>query len=338
MKIQLLIATEDSDYAEHLSDTLSENYANAMDVSVCTISEQFHELLNLRKFDLALLEASMVGDTDLQSIQVPLLLWTDELSQGDLRQEMSSVYKYQRISVMVSKMLELYAKGTKNEHGPDSKRGYITAFWSPAGGVGKTTAALAYAAGRAAEGMDALYLDLEHFSSVRTYFADSGRSLSAVFEMLEYGEGSIRMLIKSICKVDNDSGISYLCCPENYDDVNILSTENIAALTDACASVTDELIIDMSCACDSRAQKIFDLADRIFIVSDPSTGSQIKLKQFVSQHNVFQQIKGKSTLINNKGGATTEPITQTSISLPLVQSSDPVIIYKTLSEICLRQL
>ena len=331
MRLQLLIATEDFDYAEHLSAVLAENYTDAINVCVCGSAEHLREQLTTRKIDVALLEPSIIGHADLQPINLPLLLWSESESIQDVPAEVNKVQKYQRISSMVSNILELYARKVTNAHGSFSKKARVTAVWSPMGGVGKTTTALAYCAGRIAEGKKALYLDLEQFSSVRAYFAEAGRSISAVFELLETGEGNIDLLVRSIRQQDCSSAIAYFCRPENFDDMNIMTSENIAALIDACSETTDELVIDMSCACDERARKVFELADKILLVTDSTRTAQIKFSQFVTQHNIFQQFRDKAALVANKGATVSEALTDMVIYLPYVQSADVSAIYQTLS-------
>jgi MinD-like ATPase involved in chromosome partitioning or flagellar assembly len=113
--------------------------------------------------------------------------------------------------------------------------------------------------------------------------------------------------------------------------MNILSTENIIALITACAAVTDELVIDMSCVCDERTTQIFELADRVILVTDPSHTAQIKLSQFSTQNNVFSRIKSKAALVANKGATTYGQLVEPVIRLPHIQSANAPAVYKTLS-------
>ena len=334
MKMKLLIATKDNDYAELLSTVLSEKYTDTINVSICTTAELLRELLAEQCFDVALLEMSLIGDIDLRSIHLPLLLWTETEPFSDSSAELKKVRKYQRISSLVSNILESYSKVSTDTYGPDSERAYITAVWSPSGGVGKTTVALAYAKRKAADGKHVLYLDLESFSSTPAYFTETGKSISSVFEMLEKHEGSLKMMIRSIIRQDAATGVKYFCRPENFDDMNILSMHDITVLINACAEVADELVIDMSCTCDERNCHVFELADRIFLVTDASVTTQVKLRQFASQHNVFESISAKSALVANRGAAISDPLVGSLISLPLVQSADASAVYKILSDNC----
>ena len=333
MRVQLLIATGDREYAEHLSGVLASSYGDVIDVSVCGTPESIAQQSLERKYDIGLLEASLMRDADLQAINLPVLLWSDEDLSTDYPEAVEKVRKYQRISIMIGKVLEIYSRGLKNARDLNSKRAHITAFWSPMGGVGKTTAALAYCAGKTNVGSDVLYLDIEQFSSISTYFNDAGRSVSAVFEMLESEEGNVSMLIRSIRQLDSGSGISYFSRPENFDDMNVLTSESLGELIEACSEMTDELVIDMSSVCDDRTQKVFQCADRVYCVVDNTPISQTKFMQFTTQHNVFAQIKDKTSIVANKGALVSKSFADTIVSLPFVQSADAVAVYKALSVI-----
>ena len=331
MRIKLLIAAADGDYAEHLSNTLSEKYSDAFVVSVCSTAELLADMLAYQKFDAALLEASLIEGVDLRLIQLPLLLWTESAHVSGAADECTKVRKYQRISSIACDILESCAKTSFSGRDPISQRARITAVWSPAGGVGKTSVALAFAAQKKTDGKQVLYLNLESFSSTPVYFDKSGKSISAVFDMLDNDEGNLKMLIRAIRRQDSVSGIEYFCHAENFDDMNILSVDDAESLIRACCTITDELVVDLSCVCNKRTWQVLELADRILIVADQTRTSQIKLSQFTAQHSVFQRVRAKAALIANKGAAISEPLVDAVISLPLVQSADESLVYKTLA-------
>jgi MinD-like ATPase involved in chromosome partitioning or flagellar assembly len=204
----------------------------------------------------------------------------------------------------------------------------ITAVWSPAGGTGKTTIALALAAHRVSAGKQAVYLNLENFFSTAAYFPESGKSISRVFEKLE---ANVQMFLQGIRQQDSGSGIAYFCGPENYDDMNILTADDVETLIKACAIGADDLVVDLSSQCDERVQRVFDLAQTVLLVADASSASQAKMWQFTSQHNVFAKIQSKAIFVNNKGAKLIDENSNKTINLPLAQSSDPVFLFKMLS-------
>ncbi|MCL2391202.1 MAG: hypothetical protein FWC66_01175 [Oscillospiraceae bacterium] len=331
MRTKLLIASADVGYAEHLSNYISEHYRSTIEVSMFRTQKSLADLPENQRFDAALFDVDLLEGFDTSRIVLPVLLVSEDAEESTGFENFETISKYQRISAIVSELLSKCAKITKYSGDPDSNNANITAVWSPSGGVGKTTVALSYAASRAAVGKRVLYLNLEPFSSVPAYFNDSGKSISAAFEMLENAQGNLQMLIRGICQQDREAGVAYFCRPENFDDMYALSSDNIAELTTVCAGVTEELVVDMSCVCDWRTRKVFELVDTIFIVTDKTTTAQVKLSQFLSQHNVFESIKEKVTLVANKGAAVSMEVDGAIWKLPWVSSSDPKTVYKTLS-------
>ena len=330
MRVKLLIATVDTEYADLISDYISEHHADIIEVSVCSTPEGLNDAVPKRKYDVALIDTMLIENAETNAIHLPMLLWSEHDNALKTAMELSKINKYQRVSKIVAIVLEEYAKVSGNRYGSDKRSTNITAVWSPAGGVGKTTVALAYAASCALKEKEVFYLNLETFSSIPGYFPENSKSISTVFEMLENPEGNVKMLIQGTCC--RESGITYLCSPDNYDDMCILSADNVKELVTSCAQLTDELVIDLSCLCDFRTRQVFDIADKVLIVTESTSSSTAKLAQFTSQNNVFESIREKAILVANKGAVISENAAGALISLPLVQSNSTEEIYKALSE------
>jgi len=326
MKIRLLIATADKDYTDHLSKTISKRYADTLELSICSSKERLPDLTTVNRYDAALIEPDFVPAIKPGSVQVPFVL-IDEMALGADNSELKRIRKYQRISSMTGQILEGCAEIGKRA-GADANKAQITAVWAPAGGAGKTTVALAYAASRVAAGKVVVYLNLENFSSTSVYFADSGRSISKAFGKLG---SNLQLFLLGIRQQDVGSGIMYFCGPENYDDINVLTKEDIETLINACAADIDELVVDLSSQIDERVVKTFSMADKVLIIADPSKASQVKTQQFICQHDVFGQIEAKAILVNNKGANSAEERISRTVMLPLVQTNDPISVFKTLS-------
>jgi len=330
MRVKILIATLDTEYARLLSDYISEHHNDTIEVSVCSTLESTQEFVSKRRYDVALMDMMLIENADTSAIHLPLLLWPENETHAKIPAVFGKIHKYRRVSTIVATILERYAKVSGNRHGPEIKNANITAVWSPAGGVGKTTVALAYAVSTNPEDKEVFYLNLEAFSSVPGYFSENGKSISSVFEMLDNSNGNVKMLVQGICCREN--GIKYLTSPDNYDDMCILSAANIKELVTSCAELADELVIDLSCACDSRTRQVFDIADKVLIVTSSVISAETKLAQFMSQNNVFESIKDKTTIVANKGAKVNEQFSETMISLPYIQSNDATEIYRILSE------
>ena len=327
MKIHLLIANSDCGYVEHLSRVLTENYADTFEVIVCSSEDKLIELLEERRLDIALIEPSLADHVPLSQIRLPLLLWDGIAELGEQSKNITKIRKYQRISTLAGQVLERYAGVSSLDAKFDGEqRGQITLVWAPAGGCGKTTTALAYTAQKVSEGKRVVYLDLEPFSSTPVYFREDGKSISSVFEKLD---GNVDLLLQSIRQTDSGSGIFYFCHPDNYDDIAILTAEDMEKLIISSAKDVDEVVVDMGSAFDQRIAEIMELADQIMIVIDNTQIARMKWQQFRTQHCIYEKIDSKILMVANRG-ASFEKIHRT-VLLPLVQSDDPVVVYKILS-------
>lgn len=328
MRVKTLIATSDTAYTNHISHYISEFHTDTMEISVCNTVEHLRQMQRARRYDVALIDAQLMKEADLNTVTLPMLLWSQQdLPEAPMVPE--HIIKHRRISKTVSDVLEKYATVSSDIHLPGERAGEITAVWSPAGGVGKTAVALACAMAAVMKQRDVFYLNLESFSGTPVYFTEPSRSISAVLEMLESGDGNIRMFIQSICGMDN--GIKYLYSPENFDDMCILSADNISELVTCCADITDNLIVDLSCACDVKTRKVFELADNILLVTDKTDAAQHKMTQFISQSNVYESNKDKIVMVTNKGATKTAEIAGELVSLPHIDSMDSAFVYKALA-------
>jgi cellulose biosynthesis protein BcsQ len=330
MKIRLLVATDDTDYSDHLAKILSDLYSDEISLSICSSFERANQMTEEQEYDVALIDAAFYNGADMSNITLPLYLWSEDKSNA-IPEDFIMVRKYQRISTLYSDVLENYAKVAKNSMGANPKKANITAVWSPSGGVGKTTVALALAAAKASLSSSVLYLNLELFSSTSVYFDTAGKSVSALFEKIEDNESNIEIYAKRIICRDLVNNISYFCCPDYYDDMNILTVENVMSLVRACSLLSDELIIDMSNLCDKRTEYIFDIADKILLITDNTKTAQVKLDLFMKHQQLPTETEDKIRIVANKGATLQQAYK--AISLPLIQTGRETEVTKALSKV-----
>lgn len=328
MKIQLLIAAAERDYSEYLSYVLSTKYPDTFAVGICSSQEKMVDALSAKRYDIVLGEPEWLPAISGEKVKLVLALWTEQASIPESVGDNKAIRKYQRISSIVSDILEHYAAVASRSGAPGETRGRVIAVWSPAGGVGKSSVALALAARKVSLGRSATYLSFEHFGGIEAYFPGEGKSISSLFEKLS---SNADILVESIRQKDTGSGISFFKPPNNYDDINELTIDDIKMLIDVCVKDNDFLIIDLPGVCDKRTQAIFEIADSIYVVSDGSASAEAKIDLFCSQHCVFGDNGGKMRLILNKAASKSDSRFEVVITLPRVQTADPVSVFKTLS-------
>lgn len=328
MKVRILIALSDNDYLERLSRVMSEKYANLLEITVCSGEDSLRRLLQHDREDVALVDPELASSLDMDAVRMPILLWDGMTDISAMDKSLRIIKKYQRVSSIIAAVLEHYSTLPNNDPVLEDGAEIIT-VWSPAGGCGKTTVAMAYAAQAASGGGKVIYLDLEPFSSVDVYFPAGGKSISSVFERLD---ANPELLLQSVQQKDSGSGICYFSKPDNYDDINELTADDLKTLVNACAQICDTLVVDYSGPCNERAKALFAAARKVLLVVDGAAAGQKKWAQFCLQHSVFESIREKAVLVKNRGAAKTPANgVPSTVLLPVVQSADPAVVYKTLS-------
>ena len=326
MKIRLLIATNDEQYAQRLwASGTPQN--DIVEISVCTDYAHLNTMLSSNKYEVLLLEQDAIPYVRTSSAQLQILLWDQTQSAVTGVPDTIYIKKYQRISLILSQVITHYAQVAPEQMGLD-KSSRITAVWSPAGGVGKTSVALAFAAHHAAAHKKVTYLDLEAFSGIPVLFSQPGNSLTTVFEQLG---GNMALQLRGLLTTDSTTGIGFWGAPNNYDDLNALSRDELTDLIRAASHEIDELVIDLSSVCSEKIWDTFDLADQILLVVDQSPVAQAKLQQFVSQNDIYHRFLHKMTLVVNKGARFTLSRDIKTIPLPVVNSGNPVTVYQKLA-------
>lgn len=320
MRRKLVFAYFDQAYAQILSDVLH----NKKEFEILEIRslESFSALQGeIATADVLLLEEGYCQDT---AVPPNGLVLSEELHK-ELQDPSTYVYKYKRISNILA---NLYEKCAQSQGGYGIHNGAVTAFWSPAGGTGKTTCALAYATKRALAGKSVIYLNLEHFSSSPVHFVQEGKSISSALSKMQHTE-NLHMLLRSIWRQDSQTGIHYFTLPDSYADYNELTLQEIKALIEACATDIDEVVVDLSSVFNEKIECVLSIVSDVYLVHGNSESSAAKLSQFFTQHSVWQIIKHKTTVICNRGGQLN--CDAPCISLPMVQGNCETTIFKTLS-------
>lgn len=331
MKIRILIVSTDSAYLERMTGMVAERYADVVEVNGYSNAEVLQHACADSRYDVTIADVNLPDTFTLPATHVTLLLWDGATALPDSAAQNGLVIKkYQRISKIIALALEKYASVASDVAGMHDS-GEIAAFWSPAGGCGKTTVAMAYAAKKADTCKKVIYINLEPFSSTDAFFDGESKSISRVFEHLE---GNLQILLQSLWTEDRASGVFYYGKPENYDDINVLTPDDVHMLLCACANVADAVIVDCGNMCGQKTKVVFDLAQQIHVVMDGTLCGQRKWDQFCTQNNIFEDIREKVTVVRNRGAAVSALYgVGRTVALPVVDSTDPKVVYKRLSQL-----
>lgn len=176
---------------------------------------------------------------------------------------------------------------------------HVIAVYSPQGGVGKTTIATNVAAGlMLKEDTKVLLIDLD------LQWGDVG-----VFLNLK-PQATITDLIKSVDDFDpdlaenvlltHDSGLRVLLAPVRPEEADLVPPDKVPTLVEKLKGMFDFIVLDLPTPLDPMALGVFDLAERIMLVVNPTLPS---VKNTLALMNLLDRMEypdNKTVLVVNR--------------------------------------
>jgi cellulose biosynthesis protein BcsQ len=314
MNIRVLIASSDVRYITRLSDVMSQtplDTGDVLEVSLFTdgnkLDAHLKEAGKTLKYDIALVDEPFVSGVS-KAVSVVLLLTDDSTHDGNTYADYSNVlcvFKYQRVTGIVKKMLLALAKHRKDKGIGDS---IACAFYSPQGGCGTSSMAVAFCMAAVRMGVKPLYVSLEYFNGAELFFRrgvdGSGQGLYDVFYIIAK-QGGVTSSIDA-AKVKDSSGVAFLKKFPMWMEVAQLNPASVEVFINAARAAyeVDIVVLDAGSGFAPFAEKILSCSDEIFIVSGSDEMSEFKLKTFLDKETYFiQEHLNKCNIIYNKVSA-----------------------------------
>lgn len=300
MIIKMAIADRNVEYVERMINVL-EGYEE-IKLSVYTEKAALEQALASRSFDVLLFDASLYDgqeETKHAALTVMLSNDTEEIPEGC--RSFHRISKYQRISKIYQQVLELYAEVCSDAGLLNSQaRTAFIAFYSPAGGTGKTSLALAAAMRLAARGYKTFYLNLEDIPSEDFFLAQEGeRGLSDLVSCM--GE-NINFTLKVQSLLQNKTeNMYYLNHFNSPNDVYEMTEEELEKLIEELGKTRlfQAIVMDMGVALDRKAMKVFEAADKIVLVEKADAPASRKLSHFLTQAHIMNEHGDKMLRVLN---------------------------------------
>lgn len=300
MNIKLAIADADLEYVERLMNVL-EGY-DGVSLSVYTDKNAFEYALSTKRFDVVLFSPTVYeGQVSLGKSTLGILLLDERMMIPESCKVFKKIKKYQKISRIYQQILSLYSEISQNMGGILGQSSVKTiAFYSPVGGAGKTTMALASATKFAQQGYRTFYINLEDMASEECYLPQTGeRGLSEVVAHL--GDNiNIAMKIQGLLQT-KVPGLFYLNHFDSPNDINDINEQEMAELLDEFkkSGLFDMIVVDLGCALNERTKSVFDVADKIVLVEKTDGISLSKIKLFLRQMHIMNEFGEKMVRVLN---------------------------------------
>lgn len=318
-KLRLVLADEDSRYVDVVTQYINVEYPLQLQVVAFTQPHLLTEYLSGGQGQVDVLLAQPIFVMDLQESQVPLpftLLLDDgalepqrvlaehkELSE----QQELKVDKYQPGDQLVNCILELHTQhiGTAPRRSMDNSAARVLSVYSPVGGVGKSSVALALASKLSEMGKQVFYLNLEIIDSFGGTSGLSGNNaMSQVLLTLLETPDLLPLKMEMYKTADSYFGFDFLTPPDCYRELSEITAQHWQTLLDTLRTLGkyDFILVDLNSAGDERTNQVLDLADGIILVQTPEPLCRYKFNTFLRQNQALTgtDFISKTTILLNK--------------------------------------
>lgn len=222
--------------------------------------------------------------------------------------------KYQKNEALLSEIKLRYAEDSGSvEVIRGNSKTRMAAFYSPAGGTGKTTLSLAAAIAGAAAGYRTLYLNLEEIDSLHAVLPKTSGTLSDVFLALKTKGMQVGIKMQSCMGTDPRCGFFYLSGVESISEHQEMTGQDLKKLLEQIRDLSEfELVfVDLSSAFTEKTCLVLEEMEKIFVPVTASDPSRAKLRRLLEEsklHRMYEGILKKMVLVENGTNGRTERI------------------------------
>lgn len=302
MKIKIAIADTNEIYANRLFEALGRQ--DNLFLSVFTDKERFEREISSTRYDIILFDYSMYSSDNLfKGAKLAVVLYDEDNEPTRIISEKyRTVKKYQRGSSIYKEVIGIYSEYVSDSAflGRSKESCLIISVFSPIGGVGKTSAALAVANSLANKGRNVMYLNLEPFASYGAYLElKGGKGMGEVFAALD-GNGSFDLKLKSLMK-KTPQGVMYFEKFENLLDIYEITGEEVEKLIQMIGkiAIADYLIVDTGSDFNTINRSIMDISDKILLVERKGQAAEEKITAFMEHRTVKRDYSDKLCSVIN---------------------------------------
>lgn len=299
MNISIAIADSDKEYGRRLSETLQQ-YKD-LTIHIYTNLDKFQRALREEHFDIVLFDPGFSDQKmEFPGVKLPLCLYSDGATGVGLYPETAKILKYQRISRLYKEMIREFAdKVGYSANFDQSGNGVVLAVYSPIGGSGKTTVALAIAARLSSLGKKVLFFSLEALDSSFSLNVEEENGIISLVEASENENTNFELKLKGIVK-NGWNGMQYVDGFHRFSDYDAVTDAEIRRVLELIrhCGLYEAVVIDLGSSLDKISKATLEYCDWIYIVEKPGALEQTKMKLFWQQAFVNVNCKKMARIYN----------------------------------------
>ncbi|MBU7007193.1 hypothetical protein [Phosphitispora fastidiosa] len=289
-QIKLVLADFDGSYLDRVTGFInSSSFCAGIRVSSFTEVQRLADFLapGGEKADILLAHPGFIDAMpDLRSCFELVVILADGRVNSGL-QDYQTVFKYQPGDKMLGRILEMYAernpKAAKAVAGTKESR--LVTVYSPAGGVGKTSAAFALASRMGDYGSSVLYLNWESINSMAAVLPGTGEcGMTRVLLGLGEDPDTLPLKFELYKKRSSEFNLDFFEPPESFVEYSEIQGDFGLLFTKLKETgMYDIIVADLDSAINGSAVRILGLSDHIVLMVAADQVCRYKTGEFFRQ-------------------------------------------------------
>lgn len=301
MKIKLAILEKDAVYLQRISAAFNNKYADKLEIYSFTEKETALETVKEAKINVLL-----AGEEyDIAPEKLPercAFAWFVDTPDVEHINHSAAICKYRKIDIIYKQIVSLYSEVAGDivtTAGSDEGKAGVICVLSPAGGVGASTVAAACAISSCRQGKRTLYLNLEKYGAVSSFFLGDGMGgLGDVLYAIKSQKSNLALKLEGIVRQDK-SGVYFLPeCNIVLDRMEMKPEELDVLLGQIKLSEAfDNIVLDADFSFEPFEMEVMKQAGKILVVSDGSRNANAKIRRVYEAMKILEQ-QGKCSVLN----------------------------------------
>lgn len=332
-RIELYLVDEDTAYLDRLAIYLIRQ-KNMFELHAFSSLEKAEDALRAPGLRVDILAVSERMDLEaLGRTPAKVKIVLSEQDGGAAPEGYPYLNKFQKTESLVTQMLQAYEKATGQiQRSAKAQAARVFGVYSPAGGVGKTTAALLLARALAGRGVRTFYFSAEHIASFERN-GPQGVSLSNVLLALQEKKSNLELQIRANIVEDGKHGIQMFAAPESTLEWNEVGGDAARRLLEALASMglAEAVVLDLDGELHAEKTALLGYCDRILVPVSEEDGARRKaeaLRRELELHAAeLSALAGRMVYVQNKArtvDAETIPFNAAYASLEQCMDDAPI--------------
>lgn len=293
-KLNIVIGDYDLSYLEALSSFLDANYYEKAVNTIFSETQFLEKHLKGKKVDILLLNPDFYNKDIIARYNVKSVIFlTDDPYIEGL--DHPGVNKYQQGEDLFEQVMQQHALQNPNSMENITRKYESTSvitFYSPIGGIGKTSLAVTTAMTLGRQGYGVLYLNLEDLQSTPMFFECSrDKSFSDILYLVKEKSPKIEDKFMEMKCRDDENNVDYFSPADSAMDIEELNSEDIKFLIESILKLNlyGYVIIDLASKYNNQYKSILEVSKCIVMPIGQDAIAALKCDQFLK--HIFNKSK-----------------------------------------------